>query len=188
MGSHDRAVRVAGRSAAWNNLADLEQINVIIISNLTSCEKADIIEKQQIQIFDKAVNTQHSFDRGHCFDPILQFSRDGELRAKYLSATDAQLLGFSNGCIRACCDGTRGLHKNFIWMYQSDYNKFGFRHTVKPNEVKLIQQVSLDGQVIRELSPASAFNQFGFTTKNVQQVCTGQKKSHGGFRFKYVEN
>ena len=187
MGSHDRAVRVAGRSRKWNELAKPEELTVRIISSLTSYELAEKIEQQQIQIFKSAVNDQLTATKGNCFDPVLQFNREGDLIARYGSIAVPALLGFSHSCIKSCCNGERGLHKNFVWMYNSDYEKNGFTYKKTVNETRKIQQISSEGNIVRELLTASAFEKFGLSPKNIQQVCAGAKKSHQGFYFRYVQ-
>ena len=51
---------------------------------------------------------------------------------------------------------------------------------------KPIQQFTLDGVFVRSYNNARETVEFGFNYKNVSDVCTGKKKSHKGYVFRFV--
>lgn len=51
--------------------------------------------------------------------PVLQYTLDGEFVAEYPSVREAsRVLGFSNTCIGACCNGKRQTHQGYKWKYK----------------------------------------------------------------------
>lgn len=185
MGSHDRAVRVMGRSNLWYKTAILEKVTVEIINHSLTREQGLIIEQELIKKYsDTVINYQ--YDNLHTI-PVIQFDRKGNKIREYNSVSETEDSGFYPNCVDQCCQGQRGLHNNFVWMYKDDYDKRGFQMKSAPTHPKTVQQVDLQGKIIRTLNTASEFVEFGFKVKNIQQVCKGKKKSHGGFIFKYID-
>ena len=72
------------------------------------------------------------------------------------------------------------------------------KHKIKPRDLsdkpykkregpsKPIQQFTLDGVYVRSYNNARETVEYGFNYKNVSDVCTGKKKSHKGFVFRFV--
>lgn len=46
------------------------------------------------------------------------------ITVEYVSMTQAQKDGFSEGRICSCCKGNRKSHKGYYWVYKEDYVKF----------------------------------------------------------------
>ena len=67
---------------------------------------------------DQIVNTPKGSVKGHG-DPsvaIVQYTADGAFVREWSSASEAERVGgFHASCIRACCNGKRGLHHGFVW-------------------------------------------------------------------------
>lgn len=185
-GSHDRAIRVNGRSIFWyTTLTEhLDLIEVEVATGYLSLREAEKEEKKYIQLYkDTCINLQHNGDLGV---PVMSFTRDGNLVKEYDYLSAVVEDGFAPGCVSGCCQGNRGLHKNLVWMFRKDYLKTGFQHKYAANHSKMIEQIDDKGVVVRSLLTAQAFSVFGFDPKNIQQVCTGSKKSHAGFVFRYI--
>ena len=72
------------------------------------------------------------------------------------------------------------------------------KHKIKPRDIsdkpykkregssKPIQQFTLDGVYVRSYNNARETIEYGFNYKNVSDVCTGKKKSHKGYVFRFV--
>lgn len=185
-GSHDRAVRIPGRSSLWYKTVAGEKVTVEIpVYNLTR-DEGEKTEKEYIKQYSTTVINQQF--TSYNLIPVLQFSRDGKLIKEYPSLISTENDGFWSTNISECCKGVRGLHNNFVWMYKDDYEKNGFRAKIGLTHPKIIEQIDKQGNSVRKLTGSSAFEKYGFSASNVQQVCRGGKKSHLGFKFKYVDN
>lgn len=119
--------------------------------------------------------------------PIVCLNPQGQFVKEYSSAMETKLDGFSNQTVTACCKGKRPHHRNFIFLYKSDYN---INENYSINRVTTMKRrtqcFDLQGNFIKEYESTQATVQDGFKPKNVQQVCLGQKKSHQSKIFKYV--
>ena len=61
---------------------------------------------------------------GRACKPVLQYSTDGELVARYNSLYDAaKKIGSSTTCISMCCRGQQHTAKGFIWKYAEKEKK-----------------------------------------------------------------
>lgn len=179
-GSHDRAIRIYGRSKKWYETAFNNKITVTIVTSLISKQESLEIERNLINQYTNCINQKVRIS-----DKILCFTRNGIQLKEYDSFKHLEQEGFHPSCVGACCNKNRGLHKNYVWMYKQDYEKNGFSYKQAVCHPKIIIQETLKGKVIRELLTAQAFVQYGFNPKNIQQVCKGDKKSHKGYVFKY---
>lgn len=180
-GSHNRAIKVDGRSTYWYKYAFGKKIEVNIVSPLIKEKDALNIENSLILKY-KATCINIDFRDSNA---VLCFTREGEIIKRYKCIKDTYSDGFTTSFVRKCCIGERGLHKNKIWMFENDYNEKGLFSKIAINHPKIIIQKTKEGKIIRELLTAVAFEKFGFKIKNIQQVCVGKKKSHSGFIFYY---
>tara|TARA_R110000868_G_scaffold8307_3_gene43387 strand:- start:7431 stop:8108 length:678 start_codon:yes stop_codon:yes gene_type:complete len=179
-GSHDRVIRIAGRSKKWYETAFGKDIEVTILTGLINEVEALEQENNLISLHKNLINKLFSKQPS-----VLCFNRTGVIHKHYNKLNDVQQNGFKPDCVRKCCNGERGIHKNYVWMYTSEFQRVGFQHKVASNHSKNIVQKTKDGIFIRELLTAEAFVEFGFNPKNIQQVCTGAKKSHKDYVFAY---
>lgn len=183
MGSHNRAITTKGRSIRWYETAILEKVVVEIVEHHLYRRTAISSEVKYIQQYkDTCINQQVFRD-----SKILCINRQGLIIKKYDRQTDVNRDGFAANCVGRCCTRLRGIHKNYYWMYEDDYEKHGLLHMNAKNHAKYIQQLSKDGIVIRELLTAKSFEEFGFNPNIIQQVCTGKKKTHLGYKFQYIK-
>lgn len=179
-GSHDRVIRVAGRSKLWYETAFGKEIEVEIVTGLITQTEALEKENTLINQYTQSINKIFSKPK-----QVTCFSRNGTIIKNYSCINEVMKDGFKPGCVKLCCDKQRGLHKNCIWMYTSEYQRTGFFYKAVSNHSLTILQKDKTGNTIRELLTAAAFSKFGFNPKLIQQVCRGKKKSHLGYTFQY---
>jgi hypothetical protein len=180
-GSGDRVIRMAGRSMKWYDTFLGKEVAVSIVSSLLPRRNAEKLESSLIKQQPTCINER-------VLNTILRFDRQGNLEAEYEEAIQVEKDGYKGSLVIQCCKGTRGLHLNKHWMYRENYERFGFTFKAAINHAQYIEQVDrLTGIVIRKLLTAQAFEQFGYSPKVIQQVCTGHKKTHLGFQFRYCK-
>lgn len=184
MGSSDRAVRVAGRSNLWYKTAMPDTVVVEIVYYFLTREDGELKEQEQIALYPTAIN--YRYDNLNKL-PIVQLTKKGEFVRNFTCIKDTEHEGFYSSCVEQCCNGERGIHKNFVWMFKSEYDSKGFQYKSASNHPRWIEQSTKEGTIVRKLLTAQAFEKFGFSKKNIQQVCTGSKLSHNGFIFKYID-
>lgn len=179
-GSHDRVIRTSGRSKRWYETAFGNNICVDIIAHSLIQSEALAKENELINLYKDCINK--IFNKPV---KIICFTREGEFIKTYDKINDVTKDGFKPSCVKQCCNKERGIHKNYIWMYNSEYQKTGFSYKKARNHSREIIQTRLDGEYVRTLRTAQAFALYGFDPKIIQQVCTHQKKTHLGNVFKY---
>lgn len=135
-------------------------------------------------------NYGNKYELNNLSKPVLQIDIFGDIVKEWASAREAEEKGgFNSGPISACCYGKRHIHKNYQWIFKDDYDETKSYEYVpgKTNSaIYLACPVSLNWlpiyvSIIRNKDQA---RQCGFNMKNIQQVCSGVKKSHKGFKFK----
>lgn len=182
MGTHDRAVRVFGRSKRWYQEVTLDQVTVEVVTPLLNKDDAEQLERYYVGLHkDTCINEQLK----QYSDTVMCFERDGTFVKEYDILRGLSIGSFKSRNVLLCCEGKRGLHANMVWMYKSDYEANGFHHKTASNHSKEIEQVTPDSEIVRTLLTAQSFEQFGFSPKNIQKVCTGAQKTHMGYVFRY---
>lgn len=88
------------------------------VNNLRWCDNIinmnNPITRERISAYKKGkFNTRKS-------KPVVQL-KDGLIIAKYPSTMETKRNGYTQGSVSACCRGKLKSHKNFQWMYLSDY-------------------------------------------------------------------
>lgn len=90
-----------------NNVSNLRWCdNIINMNNPITRERLSASKKGKL-------NTNKS-------KPVVQL-KDGLVIAKYPSTMETKRNGYTQGSVSACCRGKLKNHKNFQWMYLSDY-------------------------------------------------------------------
>ena len=118
---------------------------------------------------------------------IRQYDRDGNFIQEFFSIKEAhRITGISDGAISAVAKGKRKTAGGFIWKYATDsLNKVdGFKNDC----IVKIYQFDMDGNFIQEHDSISdAARAVGLkSSSNITSVAKGNKKSVGGFIWKYA--
>jgi hypothetical protein len=112
----------------------LDRVEVEIICHSLTRGEGELKEQEQIALHTTSIN--YRYDNLNKI-PIVQLTRKGELVRNFTCIRDAEHEGFYSGCIEQCCKGERGIHKNFVWMFKSDYDKRGFKAKTAANPCKM---------------------------------------------------
>ncbi len=189
-GSHYRGLQTSGRSNIWNDYYLQYGINVDIMQNNLTQENALQLEKETIkQIgFENLINYEYGHDPS-ISESIICLDKQGNFIKKYESADEAEIDGFNAGTIRSTCLGkSRYTYMDYLWLYEKNYiiNKdYSFKR--KKNSKRKVKRIDSEGNIKIYESASKTFED-GYNPKNVQQVCSGEKKSHKGHIFKYAED
>lgn len=131
---------------------------------------------------------------------VLQYSLEGDFIKEYSSVYSAKkVTGVGESLILNNCEGRTRLPKKFIWRYKNNplikeqVPKYIKRVPSKENIDKLKKSVSkvtmqynLKGDFIKEFSSVvNAANSIGVHPDNIYKVCRGQRKTSGGFKWRY---
>ena len=139
---------------------------------------------------EKNGNFGNKYELNNLSKPILQIDIFGNIIKEWSSATEAEEQGnFCSGPISACCHKKRHIHKNYQWIFKEDYDP-NIDYEYKPGKTNSaiylacpVEYEWLPNRVIIIYNKNQAAER-GFEMKNIQQVCSGSKKSHKGFKFK----
>lgn len=122
--------------------------------------------------------------------PILQIDILGNIVKEWSSATEAEEIGgFHSGPIGGCCYGKRHIHAGYQWIFKKDYNpNKNYEYIPGKTNSKIyiaISKAFINNKPcdIKILYGAEDLRANGFNPKNVSQVITGVKFSHGGYKF-----
>lgn len=142
---------------------------------------------------------------------VLQYDLDGNFVKEWISASACKREGgYNQGAVSECCRGDRRRYKNFMWKYKENdeippkiepYNtelthklksdaQKGKKQTVKQRmkRAKPIYQCDMDGNIIKWWFAANeAAKQLGIFQSNIWHVLNGNKKTAGGFKWKYAD-
>lgn len=124
--------------------------------------------------------------------PVIQFDLDGNEIKRYKGCEDIHtLLGFSKGTICGCCNNRIGrkTYKNFIWVYEDDYNNFGINleDYVRGTVAKPVKQYDINGKYITTYKSArEAESATGASYKHISSVCNGKRNTCGGYIWKFA--
>ena len=75
---------------------------------------------------------------------------------------------------------------NLEWSTYSDNIKHAYRLGLNKSKAKGIIQLDMDGNEIARFK--SSEDVLGFSSGNICHVCNGKRISHGGFKWKYINN
>jgi hypothetical protein len=115
---------------------------------------------------------------------IQQFSKDKKtLITEFNSISEAaEELCTSAGNITAVCNGLRPSAANFFWRVKPEENA-DFIEEEKKEEVKNVQQYSLDGKLIAEFTTQTEAME-KTKIQGISAACLGKRKTAGGFVWK----
>lgn len=131
-------------------------------------------------------------------EPILQFTKNGELIARYSSITDAaKAMGMDYSRIMWVCKGRFSCTSNgFVWRYENQDLAEKAKIALEEKKMRVYQTTTalrrvakydLDGNFIksyRSIKDACADN--GLSRNKITHACRGEQKTAGGFIWKYI--
>lgn len=116
--------------------------------------------------------------------PVYQYDLQGNFLKSWNSASEAELeLSIDNTNICSVIAGKRRKAGNFMWRAYFVDKIPDYKRELSNKEV---HQYNLEGDYIRSFE--SARQAKGFNYKNVSQCCTGEKKTHRGYKFSFVKS
>lgn len=126
---------------------------------------------------------------------VVQLDLNGNLIQEWKSLTNAKEEGFQDSKISSCCKGKRLTHRNYVWMYKSEYYNLSqaelqsrleeIRKQVLKYANKSIVQLTLDGKFIKEWDSISSTTKYGFSKGTISNCCKYKQTSHRGYLWKY---
>lgn len=124
---------------------------------------------------------------------VLQYSKDGILIKIWDSISEAgRAFNVNPSLISQCCIGNRKIIAGYIWKYENEelnQDEVYWRNTRTPYPKKMVLQYSKDGILINEYSDVPfASLSTGVNIGNIYQCCRRDKKTAGGFIWRYVDD
>lgn len=116
---------------------------------------------------------------------------DGSI-LELFSFDDCNVLGFSYGKIRACCEGQRGrrTHNGYKWNFIDNYKQEvasdSKARTFSEVFCKRVIRESVDGIDIKFYESQAATKLDGFDPRKVSMCCLGRRKTHGNYKWNFV--
>lgn len=156
-----------------------EQIDTASITNELARK-----EKEYILKYNSKEEGYNSDEGGGIRKNIYQYDLDGRLVNKFTSLEEAakEFNSFKQNISSACLSETH-FYKDSLWSYN-------YKESFKPNKgvrTKQVIQLDLYGNYIAHyISVAEASRQTGCNKTSIAKVCRGERKSCGGFNWRYL--
>ena len=142
-------------------------------------------EKEFILQYDSKENGLNSSAGGEIMKTVYQYSiEDGVLVGKYDCLKDAgnAVGAFKSSISKAALEVNKTCN-GYYWSYSST-----FPNHLTDLRKKKIQQFTLDGEFVNEFDSVSeASKQTGCNKTSVAKVCRGERKSSGGYYWKFKD-
>jgi len=126
--------------------------------------------------------------------PVLQYDRNGNFICRWESgAQAAKSLGLYSLAIKTCCERRNRIKSvgSFIWIYEEDKDTVNFEYylTKGISLPKRISQYDLQMNLIKLWDSAYEIGKDGnFDHTSVTMVCKFERKTSGGFIWRYTDN
>lgn len=159
-----------------------EQID-IAIDNDDLAQK----EKEYILKYNSKEDGYNSDEGGGIQKTVYQYDIiDGKLLNKYPNLTDAgNAINVTKQDLSKVCLSVGKICKGYFWSYKHEEP---FIPSIDSRK-KVVQQLTLKGEFVKEFNSVSeAAKQTGCNKTSIAKVCRGERKSCGGFIWKYVIN
>lgn len=165
-----------------------------VIETCDEREKAVELEKYYIEFYNtyrNGYNENKGGVGGYNARAVVCISKNGEFIKRYDSAAETEKDGFRNTDVLLCCKNKLKTCKNYLFMFEDDYEKNGTKKYIKsePSRMRSIIQCDMEGRFIRKfrsLKEASALTGANRTT--ISGVLAKIYKSANGFIFVYEED
>lgn len=130
-------------------------------------------------------NYNNKYENNPLSIPIIQIDILGNIVKEWASAKEASEKGcYSAACISKCCLNKRSIHKGYQWIYKSDYVKDkDYSFIPSKTNKSIIIKLDIYGKYIKTYYSNKELIRDGYIPRNVQQVATGYKKTHRGYKF-----
>ncbi len=154
------------------------------IDTATSTDELAKKEKEYILEFNSKQEGYNSDSGGGIKKSVYQYDiHTGDLINKYPNLTVAgNVINAKKKDLSEVCLSVNKLYKGFYWSYDFVDNFI----PLKDKRKKIIQKLSLDGDFIKEFNSVSeASKQTGCNKTSIAKVCRGERKSSGGYLWKY---
>lgn len=186
---HDEIIKYGSDCLRWE-----------ILETTDSAEKAKELEQKYIKQFDSLVPNGYNVAVGgqgngasYCAKAVVSFDLNGNYLNRYDSAVDAEI---ETGCIASdvayCCRGKIKRSRDKMFMYESDYLKYGPPKSYEKPEfgsVKAVVQCDLSGNLVAEFkSLKDASELTGTCRTTISGVLSGTYKQANGFIWVYKED
>lgn len=186
----------------WNSINEIIKTNPYTRKMILKCISLEIHSykgyiwklKSEIIRKSKSYNTCGS-------KKIYQISLTGEILKLWDSAILAsEILNIKYGGILNCASKAKSnihmkTYKNYIWVWESDYESFNINNynlniigSKENKSSRKINQFTPDGVFVKEWECLKMVELDGFDRCTVIRVCDGTYKTHKGFIFKYKDN
>lgn len=123
--------------------------------------------------------------------PIYQINFDGKIVQEWRGARiAAKALNLNQSCIFECIHHNRRTYGGYIWIFVSEYQNFDLSDYINNNtQARVIVQLTMDGEFIKEWPSANSIKAEGFDCSNIIKCCkSGGKKSCHRYRWVYAED
>lgn len=165
-----------------------------ILAKVDGKENANKAEKHYIETENtykpNGYNMTKGGDGGSMWNaiPVVCLTKSGKFIKRYDSATEAQKDGYWQGNVLDSCKNIHKTCKGNIFMFESDYLKYGGRKWSKPmpNYLKPIVQCDLQGNEIKRFGSISeAEKELGIGHNLIVSCAKGRYKTAHGSIFVY---
>jgi hypothetical protein len=134
--------------------------------------------------------------------PILQYTEDGILIAKYNSIIEAErVTGISNSKITMVCKHKRNHAGGYIWCYENEPINISAIKNIKEKKEKLNDRknnrCSLKSKRINEIIDINSGNKYlsiseisdvtGISRKVIREVLNGEREEYKGHKWQYIK-
>lgn len=165
-----------------------------VIDKAVGLEAINNLERHYIKLYDSykpnGYNMTKGGDGGSMWNarPVVCLTKSGKFVSRYDSAMESEVDGYSNSSVLQCCKSQYRQHKNKIFMFEDEYNKYGPRKYIKPKSTsrKRVVQCDLSGNKIAVFdSLKEASEKTGTCRTTMSGNLTKHYKSANGFIFVY---
>lgn len=134
--------------------------------------------------------------------PVVQFNKKGEMLNKWKNIKSASKeSGISENTIIRCCKGiTKNVTHDFIWIYESDFERMShaeflkiiYNLNISPNSIPIVQ-LDLNGELISEWESAIMAERNCFlgnksASSEICACCKGKLKTAMGYKWMYKDD
>lgn len=175
-----------------------DQFEWTILMTVPGKEFANVAERAMIKKYDTykphGYNLTKGGDGGSMWNamPVVCLTLDGKFVKRYDSACAASEDGFYFGGVLKSCRDPHSSTKGHIFMFESDYKKYGGRKKAEKRMSKRareIYQCDMNGTLIKKFKMiCDAEKELGIRHTGIVSCAKGKVKSAGGYIFVYPED
>lgn len=145
------------------------------------------IEERKLRVISNGrLNERNTFSK-----PVeMRDATTGELVKTFPSAKEAERQGFNSKNVSACLLGKRTLCGGYRWYYSGAYDDSTILRQRKVGgrpSAGAVEQLSMDGRVIKVWDSITAPRQYGFHPSGIAAVIKGRAQQHKGYKWRYAK-